>query len=336
MENKIKGFYNYDSVDCRKINYLFSKLKNRLRVKGYRQLSFPRVGLYADFKKEKDHFELNSEVFRLEDERYYLSATGESIMYPIVYEDKSTVYPIKWYDIGPVWRNESKVTKKYFRCKQINYFFETHAIYTKEEESKKAFNEWIVELKKFFEQIGLSKISVVKRPEDDKFKGAEETIAFDYTLDGQTYQLASIHYLGSNFNDAYNEMGYKTYGYCWGVTERLLGLLKLVYKEKYDSLFEDRPLLVYYKDSIELEELVSNNKYDRLTLAYVKLNEFNSKNFMQQEKLWSPVFTLKIGSLEELHKDDLWCRFIPYKKDISIKKMEELYESYLSETLMCE
>lgn len=327
MDPRVKGCYTYDTADCRKMDYLYNNIRKYLRQRGFKKQSHPRIGLMSDFQKEKEHFKLNSEVFKLESGRTYLSATGESVMYPAIYHNKQLIYPLKWYDLGPVWRNQTKATKKYFRGSQISFFLEAHAILTKENEAKDEFEQWIITIKEFFNEIGLSKVKIVERPPEDKFNGAERTVAFDYTLGENEIQIASIHYLGSNFNDAYNNSGAKTYGYCWGFSERILGVLKKVYGQNYYHIFDQRPLLVYYDSKLDLKEVAKRNVYDYLTQGYVKLNDFNPTIFMKQERVWNPTFTLKIGSLEEL-KGPLKFRFIPTKKDVNAEEAQAVYAQY--------
>lgn len=329
---KIAGFYDYDHLDCRKMEIFYDMLRGPLKQRGFLRHRFPRVGLYEDFRKEQDHFKLDNQVFRLHESKYFMNPTSESIAYPILYENKQNTYPIKWFDYGPVWRNESKATKKYMRCKQIAFFLEAHAILTNEQQTIAQYRQWIPRLTEFFQRIGFKKVSVVKRPQDDKFRGAVETTAYDCEVNGQMIQIGSLHYLGSNFHDAYNsQKSAKTYGYCWGISERLVGVLQMIYGKDYDILNQKDLLLVYYKDHLSLDEVIKNNKYADQTLGYVRLSDFNSRVFSQQQQKWRPVFTVKIGSIEELKDPDLICRFLLQKKDIKAESMVQVHQEYVKD-----
>lgn len=325
----ISGFYDYDHTDCRIMDQIIYRAKDLLALRGFQHHRYPKVGLFKNFEKEKEHFKLNNQVFKLEDNRYYLSATGQSIMYPIVYEKKDNFYPLKWYDYGPVWRNQTKVTKKYLRCKQISFFFEAHAILTNEKEAKSEFKDWVSVLKDFFKLIGLKGLTVVERPPQDKFKGAESTFAFDCTIGENTYQIGSIHYLGQNFNNAYNPVKQSTFGYCWGFSERLLGVLKMQYGQQYSQLLQSKPLLVYYKSDLSLTDVISNNKHHDITVAYLKIKkeDFCSRTFIKYEHMWAPLCTIKVGKLEDLNPETAYCRVLKDRLDIRLKDIREYLKS---------
>ncbi len=83
--------------------------------------------------------------------------------------------------------------------------------------------------KKFFQALGIPHI-VSKRPDWDKFPGADYTMAFDTVLpDGKALQIGTVHNLGIKFSETFgitfeNLKGEQEYAFqtCYGISDRVI------------------------------------------------------------------------------------------------------------------
>ncbi len=183
---------------------------------GHLPVHFPTVVPEKNFEKEKDHVEgfapnvfwvteAGAEGKKLE-ERLALKPTGETAIYPS-YSKWVRSYrdlPIKYYQFGTVFRYETKATKPYMREREF-LWFESHNVY----ETKKEMKAQIKEDLKITEKIVHQKLGVpflyVKRPQWDKFPGADNTYVADVPLvNGHVVQIASTHELGQGFAKAFD------------------------------------------------------------------------------------------------------------------------------------
>lgn len=81
---------------------------------------------------------------------------------------------------------------------------------------------------------------ISKRPEWDKFPGAEYTMAFDTIFpDGRTMQIATVHNLGQNFSKTFEIIfetptGDKDYAYqtCYGISDRVIASIIAIHGDE--------------------------------------------------------------------------------------------------------
>ena len=97
------------------------------------------------------------------------------------------------------------------------------------EESDEQVQDFIEIYKQFFDDLGLAYL-ISKRPEWDKFPGADYTMAFDVIMpNGKTLQIGTIHNLGQTFaktfdiifedKDGEHKLVYQT---CAGLSDRVI------------------------------------------------------------------------------------------------------------------
>lgn len=102
-----------------------------------------------------------------------------------------------------VFRNE-KTTRPFIRGREF-MFFETHDVFATHEESIRQIKKDLEIAEKIMKQKLKIPFLFFKRPQWDKFLGADNTYTPDTLMpDGKRNQLASTHDLGTNFSTAYN------------------------------------------------------------------------------------------------------------------------------------
>jgi prolyl-tRNA synthetase len=178
---------------------------------GHQEVLFPVFIPYEYFGKESQHIRgFEKEVFWVSKggeagERLVLRPTSETAIMPMVklwvqdYKD----LPLKLYQIVSVFRAETKMTHPMIRLREISMFKEAHTVHVNREDAERQVREAVEIYKKIFDEMCLAYM-VNKRPDWDKFAGAEYTIAFDTVLpDGRTLQIGTVHYLGTNFTKVF-------------------------------------------------------------------------------------------------------------------------------------
>src|SRR3989344_1767866 len=211
---------------------IYEFFESAVEADNHEPMLLPTVIAEENLKKEQEHAGFIPEVFwvteacsaKLE-RKLALRPTGETQIYPMYslwirsYND----LPLKRYQSRiTVFRNEM-ATRPFMRGREF-MFFETHDVFENKEDAYKQITtdmqimHDVVEKKLFIPFIFL------KRPQWDKFLGAEETFTSD-TLhpDGRRTQISSTHYLGTNFAKPFNvtftdKSGKQQYGHqtCFG------------------------------------------------------------------------------------------------------------------------
>jgi prolyl-tRNA synthetase len=137
------------------------------------------------------------------------------------------------------FRYETKHTRPLIRLREIMTFKEAHTAHSTKEEAENQVKEAISIYKKFFDTLGIPYL-ISKRPEWDKFPGAEYTIAFDTIFpDGRTMQIATVHNLGQNFAKTFEIIfetptGDKDYAYqtCYGISDRAIASIIAIHGDE--------------------------------------------------------------------------------------------------------
>jgi prolyl-tRNA synthetase len=127
-------------------------------------------------------------------------------------------------------RWETKMTKPFIRGREF-LWQEGHTAFASPEEAKKNVDDVLDIYKRLIEERLKISTFFVKRPEWDKFAGAEETISLETLMpDGKVLQAGTVHNLGQHFSkplgiEFLNENNEKknVYQTSWGVSTRLLG-----------------------------------------------------------------------------------------------------------------
>ena len=234
----VKGFTVYTGWGFSVAKRIIAMLEEGLEANGNEPMQFPVVIPEDSFQKEEDHIEgFAGEVFWIThagenelDRRLLLRPTSETAIYPMfkLWLRSHQDLPIKMHQTCNVYRYETKATRPLYRGREFlwNEGHTAHVSYEDAEEEVKAAAKIYQSV---YDRLGLSYITL-KRPDFDKFAGADYSIAFDtWNPDGKVNQIGTVHHLGHNFakafeltyEDANGEQAYATttcYGMGFGRT----------------------------------------------------------------------------------------------------------------------
>ncbi len=170
-----------------------------------------------------------------------LRPTSETAMYPMfsLWVRNHSDLPMKYYQVVNTFRYETKHTRPLIRVREITTFKEAHTVHATAEETENQVQDAVKIYKQFFDKLGIP-YTVSKRPEWDKFPGAEYTVAFDTIMpDGKTLQIGTVHNLGQTFAKTF-DITYETatgeheyvYQTCYGLSDRIIASVIGVHGDK--------------------------------------------------------------------------------------------------------
>jgi prolyl-tRNA synthetase len=222
---------------------MLQTLRNLLDATGHDEMLFPLLIPDTALAKESEHMKnFEGEVFWITrggltplDVKLALRPTSETVIAPMLklWIRSHADLPRRMYQIVNVFRYETRATRPLIRMREVDNFKEAHTVHATEEEAEAQVKEAIEIYKRFFDTIG-APYKITKRPDWDKFAGAEYSIAFDQILpDGRTLQNGTVHKLGQNFSKAFDvtyetEKGDREYVWqtCYGISGRpIVGML---------------------------------------------------------------------------------------------------------------
>lgn len=242
----VKGLYVWFPYGFKIRGRVLGIIKNLLEVTGHGEALFPLLIPEQEFAKEAKH------IRGFEDEVYWvthggleplnvklaLRPTSETAIYPMfaVWIRSHGDMPLKVYQVVNTFRYETKHTRPLIRLREITTFKEAHTAHATMEEAESQVKEAIGIYRKFFDALGVP-YTISKRPDWDKFPGAEYTMAFDTIFpDGKTLQIATVHNLGQNFAKTFNVTfenlkGEQEYAYqtCYGISDRVVASTLVVH-----------------------------------------------------------------------------------------------------------
>ncbi|MFA5745823.1 MAG: proline--tRNA ligase [archaeon] len=233
MRYNIKGMVVYRYWTTYTLNKMFRLFEDALDNTNHQQVIMPMLIPEENFFKEAEHVEgFTPEVFWVTehgdekfDQKYALRPTSETAFYYMFsyWLESYRDLPIKTYQRANIFRYDTKQTKPFFRGREF-YWFETHNIF---ETAEDAYNQVLQDMEITEEILHLElgiPFMFFKRPQWDKFAGAEDTFAADTLMpNGKASQLATTHLLGQKFTKAFNvkfrdkdEETKIPYGTCYG------------------------------------------------------------------------------------------------------------------------
>jgi prolyl-tRNA synthetase len=174
--------------------------------------------------------------------RYALRPTSETAIYPMLklWIRSHADLPKKLYQIGSVFRCETKTTRPIIRVREVSTFKEAHTSHATLEDAEAQVREATQIYKDFFDTCGIPYV-ISRRPDWDKFPGALYSLSFDVIMpDGRTLQSGTVHNLGQNFSKAF-DIQYETlegaheyiWQTCYGISERAIGSLLSVHGDDH-------------------------------------------------------------------------------------------------------
>ncbi len=206
----IKGFITIRPWGARIIESMYKIYEKELQEKGHEPTIMPSVIPESNLKKESSHIKgFTPEVFWINqgksEEKLALRPTSETLYTPMFklwirsYND----LPLKLYQKGSVFRLDTKSTRPLIRSREI-LWIEAHDAFSTKKEAEEQVQQDI----KITESVMHQKFGVpflpMKRPEWDKFAGAEYTIGSDVPMpDGKLIQQPSTHLMGQKFSKAF-------------------------------------------------------------------------------------------------------------------------------------
>lgn len=203
---------------------------------------FPLLIPEHEFMKEAEHIKgFEDEVYWVThggtsplDVKLALRPTSETAIYPMykLWVRSHADLPVKLYQVVNTFRYETKHTRPLIRLREITSFKEAHTVHATWEEAAEQVDEAIRIYTEFYKRLAVP-VLASKRPDWDKFPGADYTIAVDALMpDGKTLQVGTAHHLGDNFARTFdikyeNPAGEQVYAHqtCYGVSERSIAAL---------------------------------------------------------------------------------------------------------------
>jgi len=207
----IKGFAVIRPWAAMTIENMFEHLEKELQKKGHKPTFMPSVIPKENLTKESEHVKgFTPEVFWLkntgDNKELALRPTSETLYTPMFklwirsYRD----LPLKLYQRGSVFRLDTKATRPLIRGREF-IWIECHDAFETKEQAEAQVLEDIDTTEKVMHQIYGVPFLPMKRPEWDKFAGAEYTVGSDcFMPDGKLIQQPSTHLMGQKFSKAFN------------------------------------------------------------------------------------------------------------------------------------
>ncbi|ADI74743.1 prolyl-tRNA synthetase [Methanohalobium evestigatum Z-7303] len=237
----VKGLYVWNpfGFSIRKKTY---SIIRELLDRDHEETLFPLLIPENEFMKETKHIKgFEEEVYWVThggtsplEVNLALRPTSETAIYPIykLWVRSHADLPIKYYQIVNTFRYETKHTRPLIRLREITSFKEAHTVHETWEDAAAQVDEAIDRYHEFYERLCLP-VLTSKRPEWDKFPGADYTIAVDALMpDGRTLQVGTAHHLGNNFAKTFDieyedPNGEQVYAYqsCYGISERCIAAM---------------------------------------------------------------------------------------------------------------
>lgn len=232
----VKGMYVWRPYGFKLRNLIYSILR-RIMDEEHEEVLFPLLIPKNEFMKEAEHIRgFENEVFwvtkgGLEELEVPLALrpTSETAIYPMfkLWIRSHADLPLKVYQIVNTFRYETKHTRPLIRVREITSFKEAHTAHRSWEEAEEQVKRAIEMYRRFYDELGVPYL-IAKRPEWDKFPGADYTVAFDTLMpNGRSLQIGTVHHLGDNFARTFeityeDESGEHRFVHqtCYGISER--------------------------------------------------------------------------------------------------------------------
>ncbi|MDP2845047.1 MAG: proline--tRNA ligase [Candidatus Methanoperedens sp.] len=249
----VKGLYVWFpfGFDVRKRTYAIIR---ELLDKDHKEALFPLLIPENEFMKEAEHIKgFEDEVYWVThggknelDVKLALRPTSETAIYPMykVWVRSHADLPIKIYQIVNTFRYETKHTRPLIRLREITSFKEAHTVHATWDDAAGQVKEATRIYQEFYRRLAIPTI-VSKRPEWDKFPGADYTMAVDTLMpDNKTLQIGTAHHLGSNFAKTFDIKyedinGEQVYAQqtCYGISERSIAALISIHGDDRGLVF---------------------------------------------------------------------------------------------------
>tara|TARA_B100001971_G_C18248404_1_gene576172 strand:+ start:935 stop:2383 length:1449 start_codon:yes stop_codon:yes gene_type:complete len=206
----LKGFMIFRPWGTQILENMIRMYEEELQKKGHKPTIMPLVIPEENLKKESSHVKgFTPQVFWLKEinnEKLALRPTSETLFTPMfkLWVRSWRDLPMKLYQKGSVFRLDTKATRPLIRTREI-IWIEAHNVFATKEQAEEQVQEDIGITEKIMHQKFGIPFLPMKRPEWDKFPGAEYTIGSDVLMpDGKLIQQPSTHLMGQKFSKAFD------------------------------------------------------------------------------------------------------------------------------------
>ena len=210
----IKGFVVFMPWAVMSMNRMYAMYEHVMESTGHVPALFPALIPENYLTKESDHVQgFVPEVFWVTaagdnelEEKYAMRPTSETAMYSMysLWIHGTRDLPLKMYQRCQVWRYETKATKPFIRSREFHWI-EAHDCFATREDAMAQVQQDMQTAEEVIHNQFAIPFLFFKRPQWDKFAGAEDTYAADTIMpDGRALQLPSTHMLGQHFSKAFD------------------------------------------------------------------------------------------------------------------------------------
>jgi prolyl-tRNA synthetase len=237
----VKGLYVWFPYGFAIRKFVYGRLRELLD-RDHQETLFPLLIPEQEFMKEAEHIKgFEDEVYwvthggtTLLDVKLALRPTSETAIYPMyaLWVRSHADLPLKLYQIVNTFRYETKQTRPLIRLREITSFMESHTVHTTWAEAEEQVEAELALTREFYNALAIP-VTISKRPDWDKFPGADYTIAVDAIMpNGKTLQIGTVHHLGEHFSRTFSIMyedknGEQVFANqtCYGISERCIAAL---------------------------------------------------------------------------------------------------------------
>ncbi len=298
----VKGVYVWYPYGYKLRNLIYTILRS-LMDKEHKETLFPLLIPKEELMKEREHIKgFEEEVFWVTkggstelDIPLALRPTSETAIYPVfrVWIRSHRDLPLRIYQIVNTFRYETKHTRPLIRLREITSFKEAHTAHADRADAEEQVKKAVALYRKFFDELAVPYV-ITRRPEWDKFPGAEYSIAFDTLMpDGKTMQIATIHLLGESFartfdikyEDKDGSLRYVNQT-CYGISERCVAAVISVHGDEHGLMLPPgvAPIQVVIVPIVYSSE-GKNGEVEKVCLAvYEKLKEAGIRAFFDNSE----------------------------------------------------
>ena len=213
----IKGMIVYRPYAMKIIRMIYKFFEERLEKSDHQPALFPVLIPKENLDKEAQH------VKGFTPETYWVTMGGDQVLtnpYALRPTSETAFYfmysqwirspsdlPLKLYQSVAVYRHETKATKPLIRGREF-LWIEAHDAFMSEVEAMRQVEDDERTMKEVIEgELAIPVLFLVK-PQWDKFAGGVNTYAAEVVMpSGIVLQVASTHYLGTNFSKVF-DVGY--------------------------------------------------------------------------------------------------------------------------------
>jgi prolyl-tRNA synthetase len=189
-------------------------IRHYLDTTGHDEMLFPTLIPEDLIAKESSH------IHSFENEAYWIThggknplgiklalrPTSETAITPMakLWIRSHADLPLKLYQIGSIFRYETKATRPLIRVREVSTFKEAHTFHATRQDAETQVNGANEIYQKIFDSLAIPYV-ISERPSWDRFAGALTTYAFDTIFpDGRCLQIGTTHNLGQNFSKVFD------------------------------------------------------------------------------------------------------------------------------------